>query len=44
MRTYLILFIGAIISISILSGQDPEVLFSEANSKMKTGELESADS
>ena len=44
MRTYLILFFGAIIFNSIVLGQDPEVLLSEANSKMKTGELDLADS
>ena len=44
MRTYLILFFVAMIINSSVSGQDPEVLFSEANNKMKTGELEAADS
>ncbi len=44
MKTYLILFFGAIIFNSITLGQDPEVLLSEANSKMKIGELNLADS
>ena len=44
MRKYLILFFGSIIFNSIMLGQDPEVLLSEANRKMKTGELNLADS
>ena len=44
MRAYLILFFGAIIFNSIILGQDPEALLSEANSKMKMGELDLADS
>ena len=44
MKVYLILFFGSIIFNSIILGQDPEVLLSEANSKMKIGELNLADS
>ena len=44
MRIYLILLIRATIIVSALLGQDPEILYSEANNKMKTGELELADS
>ena len=44
MRTYLTLFFGVFIINSIVLCQDPEVLFSEANDKMKTGDLEAADS
>ena len=44
MRTYLILLFVTTIANSFLFCQDPEVLLAEANSKMKIGELESADS
>ena len=44
MRIYLILLFGAAIIVSALLGQDPEILYSKANNKMKTGELELADS
>ena len=44
MRRYLILLYVIIIVNSILLCQDPEELLAEANSKMKIGELNSADS
>ena len=44
MRTYLILLFVTIIANSFLFCQDPETLLAEANSKMKIGELKSADS
>ena len=44
MRTYLILLFVITIANSFLFCQDPEVLLAEANSKMKIGELKSADS
>jgi tetratricopeptide (TPR) repeat protein len=44
MRTYLILLFVTTIANSFLFCQDPEVLLAEANSKMKIGELKSADS
>ena len=44
MRTYLILLFAITIANSFLFCQDPEVLLAEANSKMKIGELKSADS
>ena len=44
MRTYLILLFVTTIANSFLFCQDPEALLAEANSKMKIGELESADS
>ena len=44
MRRYLILLYVIIIVNSILLCQDPEALLAEANTKMKIGELNSADS